>query len=711
MCILAFLTIGSVGFEALILDAVSRLMSIPNLPESAVIQSNAGGFQFLIDSWSRSLAESRILGRILDSRSIYLTTGQQAILVSLAAIGVLSLVKLLEVRQRGQIVSSFAFRVREHLITRFFNLRYAVFKQISGRQVAHLASTEGSQAVLGVAHLLNVGSLGLSGVVYLAVAVLLNPFSTIIAILLGAGVLAVMKMLSRRLREISVLHLELMSRFNRRMVEASALYKHSRITGARTEASSELSGLAGRIAASVNLRFDQASKVSAVQQPLLMFVLFGVLVLSLGFGLVTLTQTLIALGLIYRGVNCLMGAMSEYNNFMNSRSSIEGLRAFIEYLASSDDDVLMAAETVSSRSESTPIKHIQVFDVGYSVNRTTILSGVSFDASRGDVIGIFGHSGSGKSTLLEVMMGLLNPTSGLVKVNDIMLSEFVKAGGRKRVAYVGSEMLVSETAVLTHLSERLKSPDGVLNFRKALQGIGCGDWSSSLISKIFDGAESERHGTLSMGQKQILILVNELMRNPEILILDEISAHMDPALMRQVFSHLRMLSQDRITFVVSHDIELLDYCSRIIVLKEGEVAGSGRPDELRDLFAKPDAFYRTGDSKNMHLRHIMSVRGGVKLQVSDGHNWLDCLLEDVSHQGIGWVWTSQNPKGSATGMGSAALVRFDVDGRTVILSGLIEDMTEIGGRIALTDLDAESLEFLSSLIRAHGVQQNFEDAS
>jgi ABC-type multidrug transport system fused ATPase/permease subunit len=711
MIVLACLTIVSVGLEAVILDAVSRLMSISTQPEVGESSSNAEGFIALAEAWSKSLSGSRVMGHVLDSKNLYLTTGQQAFLAISAAIGLLSVAKLMEVRQRGQIVSRFAYRVREHLITRFFNLRYAVFKQLSGRQVAHLASTEGNQAVQGVWHLLGVGSQGLSGTVYLAVAVFLNPFSTVIAILLGAGVLGFMKMLSRRLREISILNLELMSRFNRRMVEASALYKHARMTGARTEAASELSGLAGRIAAGVKLRFDQASKVSAVQQPLLMFVLFGVLVLSLGSGLVTLAQTLIALGLIYRGVNSLMAGMNEYNNYMNSRSSIDGIRAFIEYLASSDDDVLMDEESVGSSERNVTVQHIQVFDVGYSINRTTILSGVSFEASRGDVIGIFGHSGSGKSTLLEVMLGLLIPTSGFVKVNDAMLSEFVNSGGRRKVAYVGSEMLASETAVLSQLSDHLKSPEGVANFRRALHGLGCGDWSGSLISKILDGAESERHGALSMGQNQVLVLVNELMRNPEILVLDEISAHMDTLLMRQVFSHLQTLSQNRITFVVSHDIELLDYCSKVVVLKGGRVVGSGKPSELRELLSAPDAFARAAGSRYSHLRHIVSERGGARLQVSVSNAWLDCLLEEVSLEGIGWIWAGKGPETGAGSIGSAALVRLDVDGRKVILSGVIESATEIGGRITFTDLDAESLEFIESLLRALGVQRDYEEAA
>jgi ABC-type bacteriocin/lantibiotic exporter with double-glycine peptidase domain len=708
---LALVTVASVGLEAVILDAVSRLMSISSASELAGTQSGESGLHVLMEAWSASLRGSKVFGRFLDPRNLYITTGQQALFVILLAMGLLSFVKLLEVRHRGKIVSRFSFRVRQHLITRFFNLRYAVFKQLSGRQVAHLASTEANQAVQGAGHLLALGSHGLSGLVYLVVAVFLNPFSTVVAIGLGAAVLALMKMLSKRLREISILHLDLMSRFNRQMVEASAVYKHARMTGARTEVSRELSNLAGRIAAAVKLRFDQASKVSAVQQPLLMFVLFGVLVLSLGSGMVSLSLTIIALGLIYRGVNCLIAGMGEYNNYMNSRSSMEGLRAFIEYLASSDDEALAAEEESPQLEAPDPVRKIQIFDVGYSVNRTGILHGVSFEASRGDVIGIFGHSGSGKSTLLEVMMGLVVPTSGLVRINDMMFSEFVQAGGRRRVGYVGSEMLVSDTAVLGQLFERLKTPGGVSDFRKALHDLGCSDWSGSLISKILDGAESERHGSVSMGQKQVLVLVNELMRNPEILILDEVSAHMDPALMRQVFSHLQSLSKERITFVVSHDIELLDYCSRAIVLKGGGIAGSGRPDELKELLSRPEAFVRAAEGRNPHLRHIVSERGGVKLQVSVGNSWIPCTLEEISIEGIGWIWAGKGPFGGGGGKGSAALVRLDVDGRKVILSGTMDESNDIGGRMAFTDLDAESLDFLESLIRALGAQTYYKDSA
>ncbi len=709
MGLLAALTIVSIGLEAIILDAVSRLMSVPT-GESVGPGFNSGGFGELTEAWSRSLSSSKVVGRFLEPTSLYFTTGQQAVLLMLSTIALLSIVRLMEVRQRGKIVSRFAFRVREHLITRFFNLRYAVFKQLSGRQVAHLASAEGSQAIQGLGHLLGVGSLGLSGVVYMAVAVFLNPFSTGIAIVLGVVVLSVMKMLSRRLREISVLHLELMSRFNRRVLEASAIYKHARITGARTEASSELSNLAGRIAASVKLRFDQASKVSAIQQPLLMFVLFSVLVLSLGFGLVTLAQTLIALGLIYRGVNCLMAAMSEYNNYINSRSSIDGLRGFIEYLASSDDDLLSIEDSISSSSCSLPIERIQGFDLGYSVNRTRILNGVSFDAYRGDVIGIFGHSGSGKSTLLEVMMGLVVPTSGFIKVNEMMFSEFVKADGRKKIGYFGSEMLASETAVLSQLSEHLKSPQKMRTFVDLIQSLECSDWTNSLISAILDGVDSELVGRLSMGQRQVLTLVNELLRSPEVIVFDEITAHMDPALLRKVFTHLKRDSKDRITFIVSHDVELLEFCSKALLINSGEARFFGDPEELRQRLHGDSAFLRAREVNESNLRFLVSSINEIEFRLSLAGEWVRCRLEEISIDGVGWVWIDSGvPDGLSVGFSTVA--KIETDRHKLLIGGTIEELSDFGGRLVFGALDANTTEFLSALMRDVRMASGLEDVA
>jgi ABC-type multidrug transport system ATPase subunit len=407
----------------------------------------------------------------------------------------------------------------------------------------------------------------------------------------------------------------------------------------------------------------------------------------------------------------LMGAMHEYNGYLQCRGAMDSIRSFIEYLATSRDAALLDEDTEVGGVRRQSVAHIQVSDLSYVLNRTALFSGVSFEASAGEVIGILGHSGSGKSTLLEIMMGLYSPTSGSIKINDRPLSAFLSAGGRKRVGYVGSEMLSSETAVITQLAERMKAPQGLLEFRRILEAFGVSDWTGGLISRILDGAEVERVGQLSMGQRQILNLANELLKTPDILVLDEITSHMDPLLLRKVFSHLKEIARNKITFIVSHDMELLEYCSKVMLLKSGRMVEFGTPEQLKPHFSGGAAFQRSGREEVSHVRHLVADRSDIVLQLSCGGAWVECRLEGISMDGLGWVWLKPGKGRVDPEVGAGLVVKIEISGRKSLIGGTIEHADEVGGRMVFGELDAHTQEFLSALVRDLGAEMEKGEAA
>jgi ABC-2 type transport system ATP-binding protein len=283
------------------------------------------------------------------------------------------------------------------------------------------------------------------------------------------------------------------------------------------------------------------------------------------------------------------------------------------------------------------------------------VDGVSLCVSRGQVYGFLGPNGSGKTTTIGMILGLLHPTAGCVK----LFGEPVTTSNNRPLRRVGA--LVGAPALLPYLTARdnLKllarlNPDS-LNGRldEILDIVGIAD------------AADRRAGQFSTGMKQRLGLGMALLHKPELLILDEPTNGMDPAGMHHIRILLSELADQGTTVFISshllHEIELI--CDRVTVLKEGKVIVEGAvndlltdkavvkvrvdsPAEAVCLLKKlpgcgevqPNGAYVTvrGISSQAVVSHLAS-NGLVPSEVSTGQTDLESIYLELTNQKTGEV--------------------------------------------------------------------------
>lgn len=208
------------------------------------------------------------------------------------------------------------------------------------------------------------------------------------------------------------------------------------------------------------------------------------------------------------------------------------------------------------------------------------LDDVSFSIGCGDFLGIAGSTGSGKSTLIKHFNGLLRPSSGSVLFNG----EDMNAKGYDRLALRGKVGLVFQFPEYQLFEETVLRDVmfGPLNL-----GMSSGearDRAVRALEKVGMGkAFLERSPfALSGGEKRRVALAGVLAMEPQVLVLDEPAAGLDPASKRQMYSLLSSLNASGITIVlVSHSMEdIAEYCSSMILLEEGHLADCARPCEV-----------------------------------------------------------------------------------------------------------------------------------
>ena len=216
------------------------------------------------------------------------------------------------------------------------------------------------------------------------------------------------------------------------------------------------------------------------------------------------------------------------------------------------------------------------------------LKGVNLEIPDGQIVGLIGPSGAGKSTLIRCVNRLVEPTTGKVILNNVDVTTLSSSGLRKERRKMG--MIFQEYALV----DRLTIMENVLSGRLGYVGF----WKSFLrkypqsdVDEAFrllervglDHMVDKRADELSGGQKQRVGIARALIQDPEVLLIDEPTASLDPKTSRQIMRLISELCKERnlSTIVNIHDVALAQmYVERIVGLQLGEIVFDGPPDGL-----------------------------------------------------------------------------------------------------------------------------------
>lgn len=193
---------------------------------------------------------------------------------------------------------------------------------------------------------------------------------------------------------------------------------------------------------------------------------------------------------------------------------------------------------------------------------------------------ILGPNGSGKTTMLRLMAGLLNPTAGLVLLDDVSLSRRSSRHIARNVAFVPQETLAAFNFTVIQMVLMGRSPHlGTMGFERPLDLAVARECLAKTDSLHL---ENRPFDELSSGERQRVVIARALAQQPRMLLLDEPTAFLDIGHQIQIHQLLRSLVRDGITVVcVSHDINAASqFADRIALLKAGQVAASGPADEV-----------------------------------------------------------------------------------------------------------------------------------
>jgi zinc transport system ATP-binding protein len=199
---------------------------------------------------------------------------------------------------------------------------------------------------------------------------------------------------------------------------------------------------------------------------------------------------------------------------------------------------------------------VELESVGFSQGETPVLEDINLTVEAGDFLGIIGPNGAGKTTLLRIVLGLLQPSAGHVRLFGHPPESFSQWG---RVGYVPQRATLDPGLPATVdevVSSGLLASVGLLGRPGASARRRVGE----VLARVgMDGHTTTRIGTLSPGQQQRVLIARALVADPELLILDEPTGGVDPEAQTSFYALLKHLNREReVTLIlVSHDIAVV----------------------------------------------------------------------------------------------------------------------------------------------------------
>lgn len=245
--------------------------------------------------------------------------------------------------------------------------------------------------------------------------------------------------------------------------------------------------------------------------------------------------------------------------------------------------------------------HIKTEDIKVNIGQKDILKGIDIDVNNKEFIGIIGPNGSGKSTFLKCLYRILKPSSGIIKLDDINITNICAKESAKKMAVVAQHNYYDFDFKVEDIVLMGRSPHKKMMERDCKRDYEIVNEALEKVNMI--ECKDRSFNTLSGGEQQRIILARALAQQTNCLILDEPTNHLDIKYQLQLMSIVKNLHIEVIAAI--HDLNIaLMYCDKIYVLKDGNIVSYGTPKEvltkelIREVY-EVDAIINKDDEGNI----------------------------------------------------------------------------------------------------------------
>lgn len=248
------------------------------------------------------------------------------------------------------------------------------------------------------------------------------------------------------------------------------------------------------------------------------------------------------------------------------------------------EDILNEPVEISNSKTTLHINNIQgsikVVDLNYKYPETEkhVLKDISFSVEKGQTLGIIGRTGSGKTTLVNLMLRIFEPSENTIFIDNMDILNIPLEILRKNIGYVPQDNFLFSDTVANNIDFGSRCED----MNKIVEAAKAAVVHDNIVDfkEGYNTVVGERGVALSGGQKQRISIARALIKDPEILILDDSVSAVDTDTEEKILEHLRRDRNGKTNIIIAHRISTIQDADLIIVLDDGMIAEKGTHDEL-----------------------------------------------------------------------------------------------------------------------------------
>ena len=480
---------------------------------------------------------------------------------------------------RGRLLATLRLRMdyaddlRARLHKALINMEWHSFARLRAADATHALGVETTRTAQGIEFLLRTGGWCLQVTVLLAVATRLSPAMTSCVLAFATLAALLTRPLNRRAHRLGRATLEAGKAVQAALAEdigGMRIIHAFRLEATRQEGF--LRCITSQRDATIAVQQTSGTARALTQAGAALAVALALVAAIRGFGL-PVADTLVLMVALVRLLTILLGIIEGWRQVLNALPA----HAHVHDLFASWSAVREPAEV----TEAPPLTGtIRLEGVGYRYDRERMsaLTAVDAEIPALKITALIGPSGSGKSTLADLLLGLTEPSEGIIRIDDIPLTGPMRRSWRRRVGYVPQDSFLFHDTIRANLLVAAPRADEPALWRALDQAA-----ASAFVGTLPRGLDTvvgDRGSQLSGGERQRLALARALLTEPELLILDEATSAVDNTTEQHIHETIDRLRGRVTVLVIAHRATSVSGADHVLMLERGRLTVSGNWPEV-----------------------------------------------------------------------------------------------------------------------------------
>ncbi|GAB3070760.1 ABC transporter ATP-binding protein [Salinicoccus sesuvii] len=341
-------------------------------------------------------------------------------------------------------------------------------------------------------------------------------------------------------------------------------------------------------------KFMKVERLDALFRPLTIIVTTFSFMVAFGYGAVLANRGLISVGDIVTFniyLNMLIWPMFALGMLFNVMQRGNASLTRIDTVLDTEDDVLHQGDMMMTNAG----MDFDQLSFQYPLSTRMNLKDITFELKSGETLGIVGRTGSGKSTLVKQLLKLYPEGQGGLVIDGMSIAQLDKTALREKIGYVSQENILFSRTVRENIL--FGNPHATVSELEEAISLSALDTDLKRMPHGLDTMVGEKGIALSGGQKQRISIARSLIRDPDILIMDDALSAVDAKTEKRIIDGIKSNRTSKTTIIVTHRLSAVQHADKIAVLDDGEVVEMGTHEALSATggwYSQQNDYYRTG---------------------------------------------------------------------------------------------------------------------